>query len=185
MIINNAIVGIDEVGRGPLAGPVVACACLADDIRKICGVTDSKKLPKSKIFEIDKIITQKYPYGIGIASVEEIDEMNILNATKLAMQRAEENINHTSEKIFVDGNMKFDDTRFISVIKGDLSIYAISCASIIAKAFRDRLMNTLDKDYPDYKWSTNAGYGTKHHIEAIRKFGPTIHHRKSFIKKFI
>ncbi|NDB82819.1 MAG: ribonuclease HII [Alphaproteobacteria bacterium] len=180
------ILGIDEVGRGPLAGPVVACACLVDDAADtVEGVGDSKKLSKSKIYSLDKILTAKYKYGIGSASVSEIDELNILEATKLAMYRAEEGVNHNARRILVDGNMKFTDTRFESVIKGDSLVYAISCASIIAKAFRDRLMIELSKEYSDYEWHKNAGYGTKNHIAAIKKLGPTPLHRKKFISQII
>ncbi|MDX1916716.1 MAG: ribonuclease HII [Rickettsiaceae bacterium] len=181
------IIGIDEVGRGSLVGPVVACACLLDDLSpKIPDVRDSKLISKSKIYKLAKTLAGQYKYGIGIASVQEIDEINILEATKLAIKRAEENLKpHNAEKILIDGNINHEDSRFESIPKGDNLIYAISCASIIAKEYRDRLMRELALEYSIYGWEKNAGYGSKAHIEAIKLHGISPHHRKKFISKIV
>ncbi|MDX1924194.1 MAG: ribonuclease HII [Rickettsiaceae bacterium] len=178
------VVGIDEVGRGPLAGPLIACACIInEDDAKIDDVMDSKKLSKTKRAAIALLLQEKYEFGIGSSSVEEIDELNILNATKLAIIRAEAALKQRTQIVLVDGDMKFEDERFCSIVKGDEKIYAISCASIIAKEYRDKLMQNLSEEYPRYDWANNAGYGTKAHIDALRLYGPTPHHRRLFIRK--
>lgn len=177
---NKIIVGIDEVGRGPLAGPVMAAAViLSSDIE---GLADSKKLSaiqREKLFQ--KIISTSR-VSIGLASVEEIDEINILQATLLAMQRAYNNLEVIAEIALVDGNKvpKLNCDNIQTVIGGDAKIPSISAASIIAKVTRDKLMFELGMEFPQYLWHKNAGYGTKAHLEAIEKYGITKHHRKSF-----
>lgn len=174
------IVGIDEAGRGPLAGPVVATAvymhCDIDE------VDDSKKLSKKKReFLYDKIV-EVAKVGVGIASVEEIDRVNILQATMLAMQRAYINLNLKADLVLVDGNKAPElnclDVR--SVIGGDALIKTISAASIIAKVTRDKIMQELGLEFPAYLWEKNFGYGTKDHLKALTKFGITKHHRLTF-----
>jgi ribonuclease HII len=175
--------GCDEVGRGPLAGSVYACAYIARNF--VEGVNDSKKIQKKKRLKIYEALIASGDFAIGIATAAEIDEINILNATKLAIKRAVEAIAVKIDLIVVDGNMKFDDERFLSVIKGDQTIYSCAAASIIAKVQRDKKMEELSKIYPDYLWEKNSGYGTKHHIDAIKKIGFSREHRKSFCKNLI
>ena len=177
---NKVIAGVDEAGRGPLAGPVVAAAVIVDQVNYIEGVQDSKKIPKKKRQNLYDLITKHYCYGVGIVSPEEIDEINILEATKKACCMAVDSLENNPEIVFVDGNMKFLDKRFNSIVKGDDKSYSIAAASIIAKVTRDRLMESLALDYPVYDWHKNSGYGTKYHLKAIQKHGITIHHRKSF-----
>lgn len=197
----NSAVGIDEVGRGPLAGPVVAAAAwiskdLAKELEsrsKDLPVRDSKKLSHKQRQKLLEWIGQQpisdVKYGIGYASVEEIDGINILKATMLAMKRAYSALQNNGfsinrPTILVDGNAipdisgKSFDIR--AVIKGDAKVLSISLASIIAKEYRDTIMVNLSKDFPQYGWQTNVGYGTKAHLDAIREFGITQHHRKSF-----
>ncbi|MDX2050677.1 MAG: ribonuclease HII [Rickettsiaceae bacterium] len=185
-------IGVDEVGRGALAGPVIAAALLKlDSDFHIQGVTDSKKIPPRKREILAAKIMSSYSYAFGEASSHEIDEINILNATKLAMTRAVNNCiallrKHSEDfeiEILVDGNMKFENERFKSIIKGDLSVYSISCASIIAKVHRDDIMRKASEFHPEFDWAKNVGYGTKAHFEAIRKHGLTKLHRKTFLNK--
>ena len=176
------VTGCDEVGRGPLAGSVIAACVIFDrNVEMIKGINDSKKLSIKMRENLSREICDKYSYSIGEASVAEIEEINILEATKLAIVRATENLRKIPRVILVDGNMKFKDKRYISIIKGDQKIYTIACASIIAKVYRDKLMKDLSKEYPAYLWEKNAGYGTKAHFMAINEQGITKHHRKSFI----
>ncbi len=177
---NTIIAGVDEAGRGPLMGPVFACAVIIDQNKIIDGIKDSKKLSPSKREKLYDAITSQYEYAIGIAESYEIDELNILEATKLACKRAVASLKTIPKIVLVDGNMKFQDSRFKSIIKGDDISLSIAAASIIAKVSRDKLINNLSLEFPDYEWDKNKGYGTKKHIEAIKKFGLTIHHRKSF-----
>jgi len=172
--------GCDEVGRGPIAGPVVACSVIVND-EFISGVNDSKKISLKKREILSELITSKYTYALGEASVKEIEEINILNATILAIKRAIASLPKTPEVMLIDGNMKFLNPRYINIIKGDQKSYSIACASIVAKVYRDNLMKKLSVEYPEYGWDHNAGYGTKKHIDAINKFGITKHHRKNFI----
>lgn len=174
------IAGVDEAGRGPLAGPVVAAAVIANQSNFIDGIKDSKKIPKKKRQDLYNFITENYCYAIGVVSSEEIDKINILEATKKACLIAVKSLKISPEIVIVDGNMKFSDTRFNSIIKGDDKSYSIAAASIIAKVTRDRLMESLSIDYPVYDWHKNSGYGTKYHLEAIREHGITSQHRKSF-----
>lgn len=176
------VAGIDEAGRGPLAGPVVAAAVVINRDILIDGIDDSKKLSKFKRETLYQAITENYIFGIGEASVQEIDAINILEATKLACNRAAEALSTIPHIILVDGNMKFTDSRYKSIIKGDTLSLSIAAASIIAKVHRDKIMSNLAEEYPEYMWHKNSGYGTKEHIAALIANGPTTHHRKKFIR---
>jgi ribonuclease HII len=177
---NKILVGIDEAGRGPLAGPVVAAAVIMPI--DISGVADSKKLSAKKREKLFDEIYQTCKVGVGIASVEEIDKINILQATLLAMQRAYENLNIIADLVLVDGNKapSLNCLKIEAIIDGDAKIPVISAASIIAKVTRDKIMHELAIKYPEYSWHKNAGYGTKLHLEAINEFGISKHHRLSF-----
>lgn len=189
-------IGIDEAGRGPLAGPVVSAAVLIED--KIIGVRDSKKLtPKRRQELFYEIIGKALAIGIGTASVEEIESFNILNATFLSMRRALDSLLLSYSKKFgaidfekflvlVDGNKPIPEIPFKerAIVSGDDAVYEISCASIIAKVYRDNIMISLAAYYPQYGFENNKGYGTKEHFEAILKFGLTPIHRKKFVKDF-
>jgi ribonuclease HII len=179
------IAGVDEAGRGPLAGPVVAAAVIVDQNNIIKGIRDSKKLSKKKREDIYHYITSHYVWSVGIVGSDEIDEINILQATIKACRLAVSALKVKADIVLVDGNMKFGDQRFLSIIKGDDKSISIAAASIIAKVTRDRLMNDLSHEFPEYKWHQNAGYGTKEHKEAIIKHGQSVHHRKSFKVKDI
>ncbi|MCF8493823.1 MAG: ribonuclease HII [Rickettsiaceae bacterium] len=179
------IAGVDEAGRGPLAGPVVAAAVIVDQNNIIKGIRDSKKLSKKKREDIYHYITSHYVWSVGIVGSDEIDEINILQATIKACRLAVCALKVKADIVLVDGNMKFGDQRFLSIIKGDDKSISIAAASIIAKVTRDRLMNDLSNKFPEYKWHQNAGYGTKEHKEAIIKHGRSVHHRKSFKVKGI
>lgn len=174
--------GIDEVGRGPLVGPVVtACVILPEDFA-LDGLTDSKKLSEKKRDMFYDIIMEKaISVGIGIMDEDVIDKVNIYEATKLAMYQAVDNMSVKPDYILIDA-MKLDklDVPYTSIIKGDLKSITISAASVIAKVTRDRMMYELDKKYPMYKFAKNKGYPTKDHIEAIVKYGILKEHRKTF-----
>ena len=181
------ICGVDEAGRGPLCGPVVAAAVILPKDICIEGVNDSKKLSEKKREKLyDDIMTRALAVGVGISDVDVIEKVNILNATKLAMIQAINNLQITPDYVIVDGNQKIDITIPLdTVIKGDAKSESIACASIIAKVTRDRMLLKYDKAYPEYGFSKHKGYGTKLHIEAIKKYGITPIHRPSFCKKFI
>ena len=177
------IAGVDEVGRGPMAGPVLAAAVVFKDGRTyIRGLRDSKKLTEERRNELNIIIKKKaLSWAIGIASVSEIDELNILHASMLAMKRAVENLHIQPEKLLVDGNRCPDLTMPMhAVIGGDDTIPVISAASIVAKVTRDYLMTFFDKRYPDYGFSKHKGYCTAMHRKALTKYGHTPLHRRSF-----
>ncbi len=176
----GVVAGIDEAGRGPLAGPVVAAAVIIDQNNLIEGIKDSKKLSKNKREELYVKITQNYVWSIGVVGPKEIDEINILEATKKACVLAVEGLIKEPSVVIVDGNMKFSDKRFVSYVKGDDKSISIAAASIIAKVTRDRMMALLHQEFPYYFWAKNSGYGTKEHISAIEKYGSSIHHRLSF-----
>ncbi len=178
--VGKIIAGIDEAGRGPLAGPVVASAVIIDPTNIMPGINDSKLIPEKKRLELYKFITANYIYAVGIASQEEIDEFNILNATKLACMRAFDSLSTKADMALVDGNMKFDRPNFISIVKGDSKSFSIASASIIAKVTRDRIMQELHVQYPLYCWNQNKGYPTRDHAIAIRTHGMSPHHRRSF-----
>ncbi len=179
------VAGVDEVGRGPLAGPVVCAACIMplDDV--IVGVTDSKKLSEKKRVELAKQIKDKaVAYAICEVSQEEIDKINILNAVKKCMTLAVNSLSVNPDVTLVDGVDTGLDFNAEYVIKGDMKSYTIGCASIIAKVYRDELMVNLSKEYPEYGFEKHKGYGTKTHIEKIKEIGPCKLHRKTFIKNF-
>lgn len=181
----NIVAGVDEAGRGPLAGPVVAAAVIVDSNLIFDGINDSKKLSASKREKLYDLIIEHYSFGIGEASVSEIDEVNILEATKLACIRAVKNLKTKPDIVLVDGNMKFDDMRYKSIIKGDNLSISIAAASIIAKVYRDRMMKALSDKHPEYLWRQNSGYGTAAHINAIKKYGVTAYHRSKFIRSIV
>lgn len=181
----SVVCGVDEAGRGPLAGPVYAAAVILDTRELIDRVDDSKKLT-SKIREhLFEVITKKaLSYGIGCASEKEIDAVNILNATHLAMKRAVCDLNITPDMVLVDGNTLPDfKLPAKAIVKGDSLSYSIACASILAKVTRDRFMTSISNEYPEYGFSRHKGYGTKFHIEKIKELGITPVHRLSFLKK--
>ena len=183
------IAGIDEVGRGPLAGPVV-CACVIMNLDKlIMGVNDSKKLTeKTRENLYDRIIENAVAYSIKQVDEETIDSINILNATKKCMADAVNDLKVKPQTLLVDALIipNIDENiKQVSIIHGDATSYNIACASILAKVYRDRLMVELDKDYPEYNFKKNKGYGTAEHINALKKFGPCKLHRKSFIGHFV
>ena len=173
------VAGVDEVGRGCLAGPVIAAAVI---LRKnIPGLKDSKKLSKKKREELSLIIMQNSYFSFGSSSPKEIDKINILQASLLAMKRAILNLSVEPGKILIDGIHKPDlNTDTQTIISGDSYIDEISAASIIAKVYRDNLMMQFDKEYPNFNFSSHMGYGTKMHKAAIKKYGITPIHRKSF-----
>lgn len=185
---SGKIIGVDEVGRGPWAGPVVAAAVLLDRNSFPDNINDSKKLSKLKRQVIFDELHKTAKIGIGIISSDEIDQINILQASLLAMKIAVENLDIKPDMVLVDGNILPDlPHNMIPIIKGDSKSLSIAAASIIAKVTRDKIMTDLSLEFPHYLWQNNSGYGTKHHIEAIGKHGITKHHRKSFkpIKKYI
>lgn len=174
------IVGVDEAGRGPLAGPVVAAAVILCD-GGIHGLDDSKKLSAKRRAVLEVEIKAKCRWAIGLAEVEEIDRINILQATMLAMTRAVQALAVVPSNVMVDGNrLPRWEYRAEAVIGGDAIHPCISAASIIAKEHRDRIMVAADADYPGYGWASNKGYGAASHLEALRRLGPTPLHRKSF-----
>lgn len=178
----DLIVGIDEAGRGPLAGPVMAAAVILDPKRPIVGLKDSKLLTKAKREALCLLIQESALYwAVGSATVEEIDQINILQATMLAMQRAVEALGILPTLALVDGNRApLLPCQAKTIIQGDKTEPAISAASIIAKVTRDREMLVLDQQFPHYGFAQHMGYGTKGHLEALSLHGPTIIHRKSF-----
>lgn len=182
------VCGVDEAGRGPLAGPVYAAAVILPHDLIIDGLNDSKKLSEAKREKLYNIITQSaISYSIASASVEEIEELNILNATYLAMTRAIEGLTIPADYALIDGNRLPPDLQIPCeyVIKGDAKSYSIAAASILAKVTRDRLMDKMDAVYPEYGFIKHKGYGTKVHTEAIIKYGPCKIHRPSFLKKLL
>jgi len=181
------IAGIDEVGRGPLAGPVYACSVIFPKNFIIDEVRDSKRLTKNNRQNLfHKLAKEALCYGIGTASPAEIDEINILQATFLAMRRSLAKLKFKPDYILVDGNMLPEtDYPGENIIGGDDKSFTIAAASIIAKESRDAFMIDLDKKYPYYKFVKNKGYGTKEHFQAIKEFGISPMHRKSFLTKIL
>jgi ribonuclease HII len=180
------IAGADEVGRGPLAGPVVCAAVIMPYNCLIEGVDDSKKLSAKKREQLDVLIREKaISYAICRVEPQIIDEINILEATKLCMKNAIEALSVVPDYVITDGNMTLDIAiPQQSIVKGDFKSYSIGCASIIAKVYRDNLMDEYAKQYPDYGFEKHKGYGTAVHIAAIKNFGLTPIHRRSFTKKW-
>ena len=181
------IIGVDEAGRGPLAGPVVAAAVIIDKyLDEFELINDSKKLSEKKREKLFDTILENCKVGVGIATVEEIDSLNILNANFLAMRRALEDLEEEGF-VLVDGNHLIREYQGEQefVIKGDGKSISIAAASIIAKVTRDKIMEKVSEEYPQYEFSKHKGYGTKVHREKILEFGPSPVHRKSFLKKIL
>lgn len=177
------VAGTDEAGRGPLAGPVFAAAVILPEGLEIEGLNDSKKLSEKKRAKLfDVIKNEALSYGIASASVEEIDGLNILNASQLAMRRAVAMLSPVPDVVLIDGNISrgFPMTTE-TIVKGDSLSMSIAAASVLAKEARDRLLIELDKEYPEYKLALHKGYPTKLHMELVRKYGPSPIHRKSFL----
>jgi len=175
------ICGVDEVGRGPLVGPVVACACILPKNYHLEGLNDSKKLSEKKREELyPKLIKDCISYGIGMVDAKTIDEINIYEATKIAMKEAINNLKIKPDYVLIDA-MKLDiDIPSLSIIHGDALSSSIAAASIIAKVTRDRMMIELDKVYPMYGFSKHKGYPTKYHLEMLEKYGPLDNYRFSY-----
>ena len=180
-----AVCGVDEAGRGPLMGPVCAAAVILPEDVELEGVNDSKKLSEKKREALFEVIKEKaVAWSVAFASVEEIEEVNILNATYLAMNRAIEGLSVPADYALIDGNRVPKDIKIEceTVVKGDAKSLSIAAASILAKVSRDRLVLEYDKEFPEYKFADHKGYGTAAHIEAIKKYGPCKYHRASFLK---
>lgn len=175
------IAGVDEVGRGPLCGPVVTCACILPEDYHLDGLNDSKKVSekkREKLYEI--LIEDAISYSIGVSSPKRIDEINILEATKEAMISAINNLSVKPEHVLIDAVKLNLDVPSTSIIKGDANSSSIAAASIIAKVTRDRMMYELDKEYPEYGYASHKGYPTKKHIEAVKQYGVKDFYRMTF-----
>ena len=178
---SGIVAGVDEAGRGPWAGPVVAAAVILNPKRLPTGINDSKKLSHAQREGLYDLILECSVSGVGMASVEEIDTLNILGATKLAMRRAVEMLSQTPDIALVDGNRAPSlPCKVQTVVRGDSLSLSIAAASILAKVTRDRLMCELAGQHPGYGWERNAGYGTASHQQGLARLGVTIHHRRSF-----
>lgn len=176
------LAGVDEAGRGPLAGPVVAAAVILDDTRRIRGLADSKVLtPLQRERLYDQIREKALCCAVGEASVAEIDTLNILHATMLAMKRAVEGLRLKPAKVLVDGNrLPTLDVLCEAIVGGDASVRSISAASIVAKVTRDRMLAQLHEEFPQYGFASHKGYGTPEHLQALKVHGPCLHHRRGF-----
>jgi ribonuclease HII len=176
------VAGVDEVGRGPLAGPVIAAAVILDPARPVSGLRDSKKLTAARRAELSELIeAQALAVGVGRAEVEEIDDLNILRATLLAMQRAVANLSIQPDVVYVDGNtLPALQVPAVAVVGGDDRVASISAASIIAKVLRDGEMDRAAAHFPNYGFERHKGYATAAHLEALERFGPSPLHRRSF-----
>ena len=182
MLNIKKIAGVDEVGRGCLAGPVFAAAVILNNNINTKGIKDSKKISFKNRILLSKYIKKNSTFAIAFASVEEIDKLNILNASLLSMKRALNKLKHKPSMVYIDGifapkNLKI---KYKTFIKGDEKIISIAAASIVAKATRDQFMIKLGKNFPEYKWNKNFGYGTDEHLKSLKKYGITKHHRKKF-----
>ena len=178
------VCGVDEAGRGPLCGPVYAAACILPDGLVIDGLNDSKKLTEKKREALFDVIRENaIAYCIASASVEEIDELNILEADLLAMRRAIDGLSVKADFAIIDGNIARDfQVPAKAIVKGDAKSMNIAAASVLAKVARDRVCIELDRQYPEYEIAKHKGYGTKAHMDALRKYGPSPIHRKKFIR---
>ena len=177
----HLIAGVDEVGRGPLAGPVVAAAVILPENCKIPGLNDSKKIPKSKHYAIyQAVLDQALSVGIGIKDNQVIDQVNIYEATKLAMLEAIQELDLQPQHLLIDAMKLALPISQTSIIKGDANSLSIAAASIVAKVTRDQMMAAYDQEYPGYDFAQNAGYGTSNHLEGLEKHGVTPIHRRSF-----
>lgn len=184
----HLIAGIDEVGRGPLAGPVVAAAVILDPKQPIIGLDDSKKLSLKKRLQLfEEIRTKSIAVTIGVSDAEEIDQLNILQATKKAMNKAVSKLDIQPDMLFIDAETIDSPIPQKAIIKGDSFSNSIAAASIIAKVSRDKMMEHYDNQYPGYDFKNNAGYGTQAHLEGLKKLGPSPIHRRSFapVKNFL
>lgn len=181
------IAGVDEAGRGPLAGPVYAAAVILKEDAVIDGINDSKKLTEKKREELfDKIIENSIAYSIASVDEKIIDEINILNATHMAMNNAVDNLSQKADFVLIDGNsIKNMVTPHQTVVKGDAKSISIAAASILAKVARDRYITKMAEEYPQYGFEKHKGYGTKAHNDAILEYGPSPIHRKTFLKKLL
>ena len=181
------IAGTDEAGRGPIAGPVVAAAVMFDRKSFHRDINDSKQVnekTREKLF--DWIIESCLCFGVGIIEHDEIDKINILQASLKAMKKAVDQLNPNPDLIIIDANKSFHSEIITkTIVKGDAKSFSIAAASIIAKVTRDRIMKTLSEEYPEYLWHKNKGYPTQEHIEAVRKYGITIYHRKTFLSRIL
>ncbi len=180
--IGGPVAGVDEVGRGPLAGPVYACAVILDPARLPTGIDDSKALSQAKRESaFAQVMECALSVGIGVAGVAEIDALNILQATMLAMRRAVDGLSLAPAHVLVDGNrLPALPCPGEAIIGGDATVLSIAAASIIAKVTRDRVMCELDALHPGYHWARNKGYGTADHLAALQRLGASVHHRKTF-----
>ena len=184
-ITDGPIAGIDEAGRGPLAGPVVCACCIMPMDHMIEGVMDSKKISENKREKLyETIVKTALDYSVSVVENEEIDEINILNATKKGMLECILKLKIPPEVVLIDAVKIACDYKVMPIIKGDAKSYNIAAASITAKVTRDRIMRRYDGIYPDYGFAKNKGYGTGEHIEAIKKYGLTQIHRRTFVKNF-
>jgi len=184
----KAVCGVDEAGRGPLAGPVCAAAVILPENCEIAGLNDSKKLSEKKREELFDIIKEKaLAYSIAFGSLEEIEEFNILEATFMAMNRAIDGLETPADFALIDGNRVPKNIKIPceTVVKGDGLSLSIAAASVLAKVTRDRLLLEIDKEYPQYNFKKHKGYGTKEHTDLILKYGPSPVHRMSFLKKLL
>ena len=182
MLNIKKIAGVDEVGRGCLAGPVFAAAVILNNNISTKGIKDSKKISFKNRMLLSKYIKKNSTFAIAFASVEEIDKLNILNASLLSMKRALNKLKQKPSMIYIDGifapkNLKI---KYKTFIKGDEKIISIAAASIVAKATRDQFMIKLGRNFPKYRWNKNFGYGTREHLRSLKKYGITKHHRKKF-----
>ena len=181
------LAGVDEAGRGPLAGPVVAAAVIFNKNTQIKGINDSKLLSEKQRENLfDKIIAKSLAYSVSVVDVSVIDDINILNASLRAMKQAVDKLTLKPDLVLVDGNRIFQsDIPVIPIVKGDTKSFSIAAASILAKVTRDRLMKNLAREFPNYLWESNKGYPTRKHREIIKQIGPSPLHRKTFLKKIL
>ena len=182
MLNIKKIAGVDEVGRGCLAGPVFAAAVILNNNISTKGIKDSKKISFKNRMLLSKYIKKNSTFAIALASVEEIDKLNILNASLLSMKRALNKLKQKPSMIYIDGIFAPKNLRikYKTFIKGDEKIISIAAASIVAKATRDQFMIKLGRNFPKYRWNKNFGYGTREHLRSLKKYGITKHHRKKF-----
>jgi len=181
------LAGVDEAGRGPLAGPVVAAAVIFNKNTQIKGINDSKLLSEKQRENLfGKIIAKSLAYSVSVVDVSVIDDINILNASLRAMKQAVDKLTLKPDLVLVDGNRIFQsDIPVIPIVKGDTKSFSIAAASILAKVTRDRLMKNLAREFPNYLWESNKGYPTRKHREIIKQIGPSPLHRKTFLKKIL